>query len=140
MNIEKEAAKLIIGKKDESDRFWINFPWFKIPLHIPLQTASQVFKTSYFACKMTDINKDGEAYPEMVRNRRNINLQCKAIAVATGSWIPFLWLIIKKKSTNEDIHKLYKMIKVKSDPEAFFFTMALVKGMNKLITKKTKEE
>lgn len=130
-NIEKEAAKLVLGTKDESDKFWIEFLGFKIPLSIPLQTAKQVVKTSYYGSLMSEIDEQGELFPELIKNSKNINLQCKAIAVATRSKIPFLWRIIRAKATLSEINTMYKMVRVKSDPEAFFFTMGLVKGMNK---------
>lgn len=132
--VAEQLGGMILGSK-KGDRFSFTFWGVNIKLQIPIQETWQVVKCGQIEARMEDVDMDGQMYPELMRVHKNLNLICKYVAVGTGSKIPFLWWIIKRSLTGEDLQKLTKLIQINTDPERFFFIMASLRGMNRLRSK-----
>jgi|GEM_PF-6668143 hypothetical protein len=131
-NISIEAANLILGETGESDKFQVRFwKYLKLNLSIPYLDANTIVRISRELSKVESPNVDADMFTEMMRTAKNLKFECRAIAIATGSWFPFLSRLIGKGKP-KDIRQLLEIIKEKSDPEAFFLGIKLAKGLDKL--------
>lgn len=137
-NFSNESAKLLLGVTDSGDVFYVRFLFLNIKLSIPYQSANQIVKISRQVAKMVEPNVDGDMFSEMMRTADNLKYKCRAIAIATGSKIPFLSYLIGR-GENKDIYTLLKIVESKSDPESFFLSTKLAKGLNKLKLKENSE-
>jgi hypothetical protein len=131
-NIESQAADLILGNSKDGDKFSIRILGITVKLHIRPLTTRQIICISRHLAKIADIDPDKEMFPEMINRTCDLSHVCKAIAVATGSRIPFLSKIIESQADTSDLATLMQMIRKQSNAERFFFTMILAKGMNQM--------
>lgn len=136
-NIESQAADLILGKEVEGEKFSIKFLGITLKFQIRPLTTRQLIRVSKYLSQITEIDQDKEMFPEMIKRSGELKHVCKAIAIATGSKIPFLNKIIEKQADIEDLFALINIIRKQSNPERFFFILMLARGMNQL---KKKEE
>lgn len=131
-NIEAQAADLILGKETEGEKFSIKLLGFTLKFQIRPLTTRQFIEISKHLSKIVGIDQDKEMFPEMVKRSGDLKHICKAVAIATGSEMPFLSRIIESQADIEDLYSLMNIIRKQSNPERFFFILMLSRGMNQL--------
>jgi len=133
--MEREISNIILGVAGPEDRFILKFGWFKFKLSIKPITARQLIAISGEIGQIKGINQDKEMFPEMIERAEDLRHICNSIAIATGT--RFRGIVAKgvSKLNLKDILTLFKIIKKQSDPEVFFYTLILAKGMIRTIVK-----
>ena len=134
--IEVEAANIVLGKKGSGDRFSLKIFGFSLRFEISYLSTKQIIKLSRIQSRIdTDFDTDKEMFVEMLEKAGNLTLVCKGIAIATRRRIPFLYKIIQRESTLDDLYTLWQVVIKNSDSERFFFIMASARGMNQMMRK-----
>ena len=136
-NIESQAADLILGSGKDGDKFRLIVLGITLKLKISPLTTHQFIEISKHLSRVSLVDQEVYMFPEMVQRSGELKHICKSIAIATGSRIPFLHKIIEYKADIEDLYTLMQIVRRQSNPERFFFTMTLARGMNQL--KKTQK-
>lgn len=130
--MESKVADIILGTSKTAVRYKLNGRWYKIPFI----SGEGMVLIAVEISKMKGVDLEKPMFGEMMANARNIKNMCRAIAFVTKTRFPGIISRQLMKFPNSDILKLWEAVIAQSDPQSFFFIMALAKGMNLLATQK----
>lgn len=137
--MEREISNIILGVEGPQDHFVLKFGWFKFKLSIKPITARQLIDISGEIGQIKAIDQEKEMFPGMIERAEDLEHIANSIAIATST--KFRNIVAKGvlKLDLKDILTLFKIVRKQSDPEVFFYTLILAKGMIRTIVKQEQQ-
>lgn len=137
--MEREISNVILGLPGPKDRFVLKYGWFRFRLSIKPITARQLIDISGEIGQVKEIDQDKEMFPELIIRADDLKHIANAIAIATGTKFRRIVARGVLRLDLKDILTLFKIVKKQSDPEVFFYTLILAKGMIRPIVKQEQQ-
>ena len=134
--MQEKASNIILGKADPGDGFTIKYGWFKFHLEIKPLTAKQVIEIAGELSKLKDIDPKSDMFAGLLEGGPDLYHVAKAIAIATGTRFRQIVTRAVLNLPLKDIALMMTIVKKQSDPEVFFYTILLAKGLKNILTPK----
>lgn len=134
--MQEKASDIILGKAGPGDTFTLKYGIFSFHLEIKPLTARQVIEIAGELSKISEIDPKSDMFVGLLQGSSDLNHLARAISIATGTRMRRLVQRAILKLPLKDISILMTIIKKQSDPEVFFYSIILAKGMNRLLTPK----
>jgi hypothetical protein len=134
--MERQVSNIILGISGPAESFKLKYGLFRFHLSIKPLSARQIVDISGHASKINDIDLEINLFSELLKNSQDLWHISRIIAIATGTRYKILVSKAIMGLALKDILTLFTIVRRQSDPEQFFFIMALMKGLNKLKTQK----
>lgn len=134
--MQEKASDIILGKAGPGDTFMLKYGIFSFNLEIKPLTARQVIEIAGVLSKLKEIDPKSDMFVGLLEGSSDLNHLARAISIATGTRLRRLVQRAILKLPLKDISILMTIIKKQSDPEVFFYSIILAKGMNRLLTPK----
>ena len=134
--MQEKASNIILGKADPGDCFMIQSGWFKFYLEIKPLTAKQVIEIAGELSKLKDVDPKSDMFAGLLEGSPDLYHVAKAITIATGSRFRQIGTRAVLNRPLKDIALMMTMVKKQSDPEVFFYTIILAKGLKNILTPK----
>lgn len=135
---EEKAADLLLG--EGSTNFTVRCLGVKILIKIKLITTRRLIRIAREMSHVAIIDPTGEVFVTELENAKSLRYIAKSIAISTGIWPLWPLVLILERLPLASLLTLWKTVVVNSDPDSFFFIMALSQAMRKMKTTKSKSE
>lgn len=137
--MEERVSNIILGTAGPCERFTLKYGLFRFRLQIRPLTARQVIEISAASSRLGDLDIDNGLFPGLLKGGPGLKDIADIIAIATNTRYRGIVSRGILKLNLKDILTLFKVVIRQSDPEQFFFIMALTKGTNKLKSSQTEQ-
>ena len=131
--MQEATRDIILGIAGQSDRFTLQYGWFRFHLKIKPLSAKQLVEISGEVSKIRDIDDKKDMFPALMQGVSDTRHIARVIAIATGTRYRRIVARAIMKLPLKDFQTLFAIVHKQSDPTPFFFTTILAKGRMNLL-------
>jgi hypothetical protein len=131
-NIPVESANVLLGISGPESNFIIRWCGINLKLKIKPITVRQLIGISKEIAQIRDIDGKNDMWPEMINKSPDMKYICNAIAISTGTRFVKIVSRAISKLDLQHVERLFKIVRVQSDAQRFFFIILSARGTNQL--------